>query len=188
MGSRGQASGASSAITRITGRKGKQKSIDDAQSGTNPNFRKLTGYDINCQRCVVAYEMRRRGYDVEALPRANNEGNYSWRRGFEGQRWLRLGARRYQQSIDLLESEVKSWGDGARGIVYVQWNQSSAHVFNVENRKGVVVYVDGQTNNKNYSADVHMRGSMPTKTMVSRVDNLKLKADNLEKVVKKRGT
>lgn len=25
-------------------------------------------YQINCQSCVVAYEMRRRGYDVEALP------------------------------------------------------------------------------------------------------------------------
>lgn len=35
----------------------------------NPNYKKGGGYTTNCQTCVVAYEMRRRGYNVEALPR-----------------------------------------------------------------------------------------------------------------------
>lgn len=38
-----------------------------ALSGTNPNYNKAREYQINCQRCVPTYEMRRRGYDVEAL-------------------------------------------------------------------------------------------------------------------------
>ena len=38
-----------------------------ALSGTNPNYDKAREYQINCQRCVPTYEMRRRGYDVEAL-------------------------------------------------------------------------------------------------------------------------
>lgn len=38
-----------------------------ALSGTNPNYDKAREYRINCQRCVPTYEMRRRGYDVEAL-------------------------------------------------------------------------------------------------------------------------
>lgn len=38
-----------------------------ALSGTNPNYTKAREYQINCQRCVPTYEMRRRGYDVEAL-------------------------------------------------------------------------------------------------------------------------
>lgn len=33
----------------------------------NPNFKKGGGYATNCQSCVVAYELRRRGYNVETL-------------------------------------------------------------------------------------------------------------------------
>jgi hypothetical protein len=41
----------------------------------NPNYvaGERNGYDINCQSCVVAYEMRRRGFDVEALRRIEND-------------------------------------------------------------------------------------------------------------------
>lgn len=37
----------------------------------NPNYQKgiRNGYSQNCQSCVVAYELRRRGYDVEAFMR-----------------------------------------------------------------------------------------------------------------------
>lgn len=34
----------------------------------NPKFNLGGGYYVNCQTCVVANELRRRGYDVEALP------------------------------------------------------------------------------------------------------------------------
>lgn len=39
----------------------------------NPNYTKGGGYTNNCQTSVVAYELRRRGYDVEAL--ANYKGS-----------------------------------------------------------------------------------------------------------------
>lgn len=34
----------------------------------NPHFRFSANYQHNCATCVVAYDMRRRGFDVEALP------------------------------------------------------------------------------------------------------------------------
>lgn len=47
---------------------------DEANHGKpNPNFNKGNGYRINCQSCVVAYEARLRGYDVQALP--NTKGS-----------------------------------------------------------------------------------------------------------------
>lgn len=39
----------------------------------NPNFTLDDGYRYNCQSCVVAYELRRRGYDLEALSRSGNK-------------------------------------------------------------------------------------------------------------------
>jgi len=40
---------------------------------TNPNYDKDEGYQVNCQSCVVGYEARRRGYNVETLP--NTDGS-----------------------------------------------------------------------------------------------------------------
>lgn len=42
----------------------------------NPNYTLGGGYRINCQSCVVAYEMRRRGYDVEANQKHETKGQY----------------------------------------------------------------------------------------------------------------
>lgn len=39
----------------------------------NPNFGKEIGYSFNCQSCVVAHELRRRGYDVRAKSRTKNK-------------------------------------------------------------------------------------------------------------------
>lgn len=44
------------------------KSIDDNVKSTNPGYKRGgPGYRQNCQQCVAAYDMRRRGYDV--IPR-----------------------------------------------------------------------------------------------------------------------
>ena len=52
---------------------GKPMQFDKADGGNvNPKFRTNSDYQINCQSCVVVYEARLRGYDVEALP---NRGN-----------------------------------------------------------------------------------------------------------------
>lgn len=48
----------------------------------NPNYIKgeKNGYNTNCQSCVVAYEMRRRGFDVEALRHIwGDETNGPWK-------------------------------------------------------------------------------------------------------------
>lgn len=48
---------------------GDSMTFEQADSGhVNPNYGKDYGYSINCQSCVVAFEARERGYDVEVLP------------------------------------------------------------------------------------------------------------------------
>jgi len=49
--------------------KGEPMTHEEADTGrVNPKYGKGIGYRINCQSCVVAYEARRRGYDVEVVP------------------------------------------------------------------------------------------------------------------------
>lgn len=53
-------------------KKGKPMTFQQADGrAPNPNHGKARGYSINCQSCVVAYEARRRGYNVETLPMSN---------------------------------------------------------------------------------------------------------------------
>lgn len=65
MGGRGGSYSRSSFL----GPRGKQKTVDEALAGSNPHYREGREWQQNCQRCIYAYEMQRRGYDVEALPR-----------------------------------------------------------------------------------------------------------------------
>lgn len=41
----------------------------------NPNYAISEAYQVNCQTCVVAHELRRRGFNIEAL--ANTKGSWS---------------------------------------------------------------------------------------------------------------
>jgi SPP1 gp7 family putative phage head morphogenesis protein len=55
-------------------KRGNPMTRDDADGGKpNPNFNKGGGYRTNCQSCVVGYEARLRGYNVQTLP--NTKGS-----------------------------------------------------------------------------------------------------------------
>ena len=55
---------------------GKPMAHEQADSGNvNPHFGEAVGYSINCQSCVVTYEARRRGYDVEVVPNDKSHPN-----------------------------------------------------------------------------------------------------------------
>ena len=50
---------------------GDSMSFEVADSGhVNPNYGRDTGYSINCQACVVVFEARERGYNLQVLPYA----------------------------------------------------------------------------------------------------------------------
>lgn len=135
-------------------------------------------YTHNCQRCVPAYEMRRRGYDVVAKPReTDGDGKPSttdrvssgWMGIFKGAQFERCnGSGRAK-----CDSLMKQWGDGARAEVYVAWPRKlggGAHVFVAENRGGKVVYVDPQSGREDASG--YFKNAQKGRTMIARIDSL----------------
>jgi hypothetical protein len=120
----------------------------------NPNYKQGAEYRENCQRCVPAYELRRRGYDVQAKPAqvtANGKisphdpfnQNMRWFTGiFSNIQWktCRTGAER-----KTIEDMMLSWGDGARAEIYVAWKTGGAHVFVAEQINGKTMYSDPQS-------------------------------------------
>ena len=186
--------GASSSLTNpVLGKKGKAKTQEQALAATNPNYKSRTAeYTRNCQRCVYAYELQRRGYNVEAKARVLSGtdpmfgGN--WKHGFKNQTWTRqgeLGTRNATVEKNIAD-KMKNWGDGSRAIVYVAWKGGSAHVFNVENTGGKVSIFDGQTGKK-HSLSEYLSIAKPSKTMISRVDNLDVNEGVMKHAVQPKG-
>ena len=154
---------------------------------------------INCQRCTTAYETRRRGYDVVARPvtEGYKKRTYNSQRddydgagasfdeiadmwvdedGNSGE-WFVSEQTNRSRLIAEMEAEIRSWGEGARGFVGVQWNESSAHIFNVEVRNGKIIYIDTQRNLPDKEIQINYQDWKqkidPTQWQgVMRVDNL----------------
>lgn len=156
---------------------------DDAKA-TNPNYdpyRRTHDYNSNCQRCVCAYEARRRGYDVEALPipldakgkpDTSDEVLNHWKTIFENAVWEPETQQDLKFSLyKFVADKVHSYGEGSRSIVYVKWKKEKyAHVFIAENHNGQVVYIDPQTGSMN-CIDYLFKAERG-RTQVCRIDNL----------------
>ena len=131
--------------------KGHRLSMEEAAKNANPDYK--TGgrqYHVNCQRCVQTYELRRRGYNVEAMPKPIKNNTVSWGSEIFGDYGKSKLSARGAYTLDLTEQAVKDElakaPNGARYSIYIQWkNSSSAHVFVAEKSRGVVHFVDPQT-------------------------------------------
>ena len=163
------------------GTKGRAIDVNDAVKGANPYFLgwgdSTAEFKENCQRCVIAYEARRRGYDVAALPTFPGDelpkgDNYA--RAFKGYSITPVGATTAAKTQKNLESQMHSWGTGSRAIVSIP-----GHVFNAENVRGKIRYVDAQTGTVYSSSNVFSRLTKNGLRSVGivRTDNLKFSDD-----------
>jgi hypothetical protein len=149
------------------GAKDQPAEIDRALLGANPHFSEdAPRYSANCIHCVQAYELRRRGQNVvaSALPdrylptmgRPLSDLTAVWGGSFI------KGTRRE------IESTVRGWGAGGRGVVYMSALDGSGHVFNVESLDSGIRFVDGQNGN----ADAASYFDYAVTSAVMRIDNL----------------
>ena len=111
----------------------KREDIKTATKKVNPLY--STGdyaWTYNCQRCVVALEMRLRGYDVTAKPRLpENEDDIfktgsKWSESFEGFEWQSVdyyypGSN--SMSAEIMERRMINMGENARFLMYIQWRK-----------------------------------------------------------------
>lgn len=162
-------------------------SLESALSGSNPHYNPdFAAYSMNCQRAVVAYELRRRGYDVTALhtyqgdtlPNAVTVKGEAvltsrWMGAFYGAKTDVVGARTRKKAEENLVNKMKSYGEGSRAIVRVQWNDRDGHVFNAEYKNGKMFYRDAQTG-KSVNIQHYLSMARPQSVGLVRTDNLKL--------------
>lgn len=151
---------------------GKIMNFTEADGGkANPNYTlpdaRERGFRHNCQTCTVAYELRRRGFDVEAVasPLVKGYKNYrdfqkfcntnglDWKERFltsEGKRadyvWSRAVTKdTVKEKLSFIEAQTSQQG---RYEIYCAWKgkDAGAHVFTIERQKnGELLWFDPQS-------------------------------------------
>lgn len=182
-------------LKEALGIKGTPMRLGEALIYTNKKFSEdYAEFSLNCQRCVIAYELRRRGYDVEALPTYKNDkltkiayvdtqkGTYegAWKGAFQHGKTENVGvpgsnSKAEKSVIDNIEKKMKQYGNGSRAVVQVFYRKrgEGGHVFNVENQGGRIVYVEAQTGSiKDIKST--MKQVSTGKVNIMRTDNLKI--------------
>lgn len=176
-------------LKEAIGTRGAALAPDEAMKGANPHYSvNFAEYSENCQRAVVAYELRRRGYTVTAqptykgdtlgysVPHVNKDGgrNGLWMGAFQGAKTQTIGASTRKKTIANIEAAMSGFGSGSRAIVRVQWSgNNGGHVFNAEREGSKTVYRDAQTGRK-VNISHYMDMARPSKTQIVRTDNLRI--------------
>ena len=150
-------------------------SLKACLEGTNPHFDDGPEWQNNCQRCVVAYRMRRLGYAVQATacevtaegtPSSTDWGILHWREAFKGAKEILCAGKSEATAI------AEQWGDGGCGFVYVDWGDGHGHAFIAENIKGVVHFMDPQTGD--FDVSRYFGKAVPGRTSIMRIDGCEM--------------
>lgn len=164
----------------------------------NEASRKAQPYSINCQRCAPAYELRRRGYDVNALP--NNGGTHEdvydkpknmWR-DVDGniQKPQMMKARGNSAVTSELLDKMQP---GERGTLNWAWSrQNVGHIINVERTEEGLMIIDAQSGKIASTFEEYMGGNTFRKTFYgskygvfyNRVDDKYIDLENIGIIVK----
>ena len=127
------------------------------QKAINPDysvFGTTYDYNYNCSFCTAAYDLRKRGYDVEANPISLVEAYTihdvkNWYKDAkvvsEQSVLLETGVNNPSSDADRLETSLKKHGEGARGHLALYWASGGGHDVIWEIQNGDVVIRDCQT-------------------------------------------
>lgn len=124
--------------------KDRDYSMREDAMAVNPNYILMDPqYHENCVPCSLAWELRCRGYDVEADGKNGTYGAISqFRSIFRDCESLDVSGG-HEGTMQIIE-KMKEWGDGARAIINTTHSNGSGHAYNVMNRGGNIIFVDSQ--------------------------------------------
>lgn len=170
------------------------KAVKNAEKPMKP-------YRVNCQRCAPAYELRRRGYNVVALPNSggSREVVYDipenmWRdKDGNVSRAERLLTKTNRGVTGALMQEMKP---GERGTIDWCWSgHNEGHIINVERTEDGILLVDAQSGKTATSFEEYMGSNKfrtswnrrPYGVNYNRVDDKYIDLENIGVIVKKAG-
>ena len=182
-------------VEQYLGPKGTPKTLAETLTLANPNFSTgLNEWTRNCQRCIWAVELLRRGYDVEAMPKTPDR-DYCIADETNPKSFVNVSTTPvdlhhmdnffHPLSAARFQSEITSKNpEGARGMLIIHRSRGG-HACNWEIVNGKVVIYDGQTGEKRSLTYFKKKGALSFEW--GRMDDKDI-APLVQEFVKKRGT
>lgn len=147
------------------------ETISEAVAEMNRNCNSGGEWRSNCQRCVPAFEMRLRGYDVTAAPRRGMIDHLAYHPedAWENPVVQFCGA---YDNRDYISQALQNWGDGARVQIVVvdKYDPHRAHTFMALRNNGKTMFLDPQTGDEH--AEECFDWAELSLTRFWRIDNL----------------
>ena len=153
----------------------------------NPFYVGYGGRANNCSNCSMAYELRRRGFDVQSKPLYGGRLQGDITKAFgnpevksvstafpPNKKDLRfLGSNSYMH--DNAVSELSKYGDGARGTIMLNFRDTGmGHIFNWEVSGGSAKFIDAQDPSRNRNMKKMFRDVAPASVRYFRTDNAQI--------------
>ena len=175
---------------------GKEMTFEEANKGYgNKNYSQGGGYTVNCQSCVVANELRRRGFDVTAQENTEKSGNIPYELSKKtSDAWIDPttgktpnkqkagGAYDVDKRGNIKSKNIKELSkeladltkDVGRYHIDFDWkNGSSGHIITLERlSNGKIRLYDPQTGKEIQWIELSKKIKLRTGVYVLRVDNL----------------
>lgn len=182
--------------------KTKEMSAEEDLVYVNPGYKNWdANTKNNCVLCTVAYELRRRGYDVQAnkasigyndidlMPDYFKGAKYTFIDGsltddeifkYEGVN----SPERRSKMADNAYNNIKNQPNGARGEVSMMWNDSySGHAFSYANENGLPVIYDSQSASMTRDEEkIKQFFYCGSQIQICRLDNLELNTKYIKEV------
>ena len=123
----------------------------DDMAACNRQYSKGGVYKNNCVSCALAYDMRRRGYDVESAPidtTSATNGSLPVQLGFyKGEKLETFEVPNDPDvAVKQFSNRILKYGDGSRGMLRIRWKNGDGHAAVWEVDDGSVVIRDPQNN------------------------------------------
>ena len=124
---------------------------NEDMAACNPKYLKGGVYKNNCISCALAYDMRRRGYDVESAPidtTSATNGSLPVQLGFYKGEKLEV----FEVPKDLyaatkqFSNQILKYGDRSRGMLRIRWKNGDGHAVIWEVDGNSVIVRDPQNN------------------------------------------
>ena len=132
-------------------RKATSMGPNEDMAACNPKYSKGRVYKNNCISCALAYDLRRRGYDVESAPIDTTSAvNGSLPVQLDFYKGEKLETFEVPKDPDVatkqFSNRILKYGDGSRGMLRIRWKNGDGHAAVWEVDDGSVVIRDPQNN------------------------------------------
>ena len=132
-------------------RKATSMGPNEDMAACNPKYSKGGVYKKNCISCALAYDLRRRGYDVEAASintTSVTNGSLPVQLGFYKGEKLEMFEVPNDPDVAAKQftNQILKYGDGSRGMLRIRWKNGDGHAVVWEINDRTVVVRDPQNN------------------------------------------